>query len=156
MTNSYLNLLKEADYNDLVIKQVFDYYRQCYLNNERYEHIVYSERIPKKLRSHEFIGVSNRTLGLHMPERSTFKGGKIRGTLLQVGLLKATGHELFRGCLVFPTLNDDGQVTSAVGYRYGTRIRHWQIPVIYWQRPDNLLYVSQAMQSIREVLNGKA
>jgi len=156
MNNHYLDLLKTVDFNDLVIKQIFDYYRQCYLSNERYETIVYSDRIPKKLRSHQFVGVSNRTLGLNMPERSTFEGGQIRGALLQVGLLKATGHELFRGCLVFPTINNEGRIISAVGYRYARRIRHWQDSVIYWRRPDNLLYVVQAMQSIREVLNGKA
>ena len=156
MNNHYLDLLKTVDFNDLVIKQIFDYYRQCYLSNERYGTIVYSDRIPKKLRSHQFVGVSNRTLGLNMPERSTFEGGQIRGALLQLGLLKATGHELFRGCLVFPTINHEGRIISAVGYRYGSRIRHWQAPVIYWRRPDNLFYVVQAMGAIREVLNGKA
>jgi len=156
MSNSYLDLLKEADYNELMIKQVFDYYRHCYLGNERYEHIVYSDRIPKELRSHDFIGVSNRTLGFNVPNRSTISGGQIRGALLQVGLLKASGHELFRGCIVFPTVNDEGQIISAVGYRYGNRIRHWQMPVIHWARPDNFAYVSQAMQSIKEVLHGKA
>ncbi len=154
--SNYMELLKEADYTDVMSTKVFDYYRQCYLQNARYEHIVNSDRVPPIQRDNQFIGVSNRTLGLQIPERNSAQGGKIRGTLLQVGLLKASGHELFRGCIVLPTKNSTGQFVSAVGYRYGTRIRHWQPSVIYWKRPDDFAYASNTIRSIREVLHGKA
>ena len=84
------------------------------------------------------------------------EGGAIRGSLQQSNLLLSTGSELFRGCVVFPEIDDLGNIVSAVGYRFAKRIRKGQRAVIYWQRPENESYIGLGMKSIQEVIYEKA
>lgn len=61
------------------------------------------------------IGFSDRTLGFRIPNARTPEGGAIRGQLQRVGLLRPSGHELFRGSLVFPVFDSDGNLVDAYG-----------------------------------------
>ena len=62
------------------------------------------------------------------------EGGTIRGHYRTCGLFKASGCGLFRGYIVFPNVDGERIVASAVGYRYG-RLRDNQPAVIEWQKP---------------------
>ena len=72
------------------------------------------------------LGVANRTLGYRLPRMETSEGAVIRGTLQQLGYLRPSGHEHFRGCLTVPILNEDGHVTGM----YGTAnaLQGWRKP----------------------------
>lgn len=61
------------------------------------------------------IGFSDRTLGFRIPNARTPEGGAIRGQLQRVGLLRPSGHELFRGSLVFPVSDSEGNLVDAYG-----------------------------------------
>lgn len=63
------------------------------------------------------VGFSDRTLGLALPEGNRRAGALLRSRLQDLGVLRSTGHELFRGCVVIPVHDANGVVVQLVGYR---------------------------------------
>lgn len=153
---SYESLLRDLNLDDVYIKQAFEFYHQRYLNSEAHQlFVMHSARIPDELRSHDYIGLCDRTLGNQLPKGKTLEGGAIRGHYQHSGLFIASGGELFRGCLVFPHQNNSGQIVSATGYRYG-RVRNWQQEVIHWEKQSFDELVTLGLNNAREVAYGKA
>jgi hypothetical protein len=56
---------------------------------------------------HLQIGFSDRTLG--------YRGAELRGRLQALGILRDTGHEVFRGCVTVPILDGDGRISPFHG-----------------------------------------
>jgi hypothetical protein len=54
------------------------------------------------------IGLSDRTLGTRIPKRQWKAGAIIRERLTALGVLRDSGHETFRGCVVVPVTNGGG------------------------------------------------
>ncbi|WP_348731333.1 hypothetical protein [Rheinheimera texasensis] len=153
---SYKHLLGQLNLEDIYIQQTFEYYFQRYGEREDMQYFVqHSARIPDALRDHKFIGVCDRTLGTKIPKTKTLAGGAMRGMLQTVGLIHSTGSERFRGCVVFPSVDDLGNVISAVGYRFCHRLRHWHSPVIHWQKPELGAHVQDGWSFVKEVIYGK-
>ncbi len=76
-----------------------------------------------ELINHFKLGYANRTLGLHLPDKSCKAGVKLRGLLQEVGIYRASGHEHFAGSLVVPVINDN-QVLEVYGRKLlGKRLR---------------------------------
>ena len=63
------------------------------------------------------LGFSDRTLGLALPSPDRAGGRRLRGRLQALGVLRSTGHEQFRGCVVVPVRDGDGRVTQLCGLR---------------------------------------
>jgi len=63
------------------------------------------------------IGYADRTLGLRLPDRQWRAGRILRTALTDVGILRTSGHEAFRGCLVVPVINAAGQIVQLYGRR---------------------------------------
>ena len=155
-TRDYLDILGTVNVDDVYILQVFEYYRQRFLKSEFAQGFVAaSERLPDEIRESTHVGFCDRTLGSQLPGRRTFDGGPIRGSLQRFGLIKASGHELFRGCVVFPEEDENHQFIAAVGYRMANRIRRWESPIIYWQKPEPQAFITNGMNSIRHMVHGK-
>jgi DNA primase catalytic core len=65
------------------------------------------------------LGYANRTLGLRLPHKNRREGEVLRGQLQRLGILRASGHEHFNGCLVIPTFDAAGNVIDIYGRRIG-------------------------------------
>lgn len=65
------------------------------------------------------LGFSDRSLGYRLPAKNRRDGADLRGRLQALGILRASGHELFRGSLVVPMLDATGNVTGL----YGRKVR---------------------------------
>jgi hypothetical protein len=63
------------------------------------------------------LGWSDRTLGLSMPIGARVAGRELRGRLQTLGVLRSTGHEQFRGCLVVPIRDETGRIMQCYGQR---------------------------------------
>lgn len=151
----YKHLLGQLNLEDIYIKQAFEHYHKCYVENDAIqEFVVNSFEIPVELKQNEYIGLCDRTLGLQLPKGKTMEGGAIRGHYQHSGLFIASGGELFRGCVVFPDLDESGQIVSATGYRYG-RVRNWQQSVIHWQKPALGELVTLGLNNVKEVAYGQ-
>ena len=140
---------------DMYIKLAFDFYRNCLLASDNKRLIASSlTTIPTTLQSHAYMGICDRTLGLHIPNGRSLEGGATRGQLQHCGLLTAKGGELFRGCVVFPQRDEFGHFVSAIGYRYG-RVRSWQPAVIQWHKPKLGQFVIDGIKLVKEISYAK-
>lgn len=156
-SSAYLQLLGQLNLDDMYLQQVFEFYHQRYLQSELAQQFVArSPRISIELRQNAFVGFCDRSLGKELPERRTFDGGAIRGSLQRQGLLMTTGHERFRGCVVFPQWDAKEHIVAAVGYRIAVRLRHWDKPVVHWCKPEPGFYQQQGLSIIRQLIYGQA
>jgi len=76
---------------------------------------------------HFGIGYADRTLGLRLPEKNRKDGAAIREHLQRIGLYRASGHEHFNGCVVFPIRDAGGRITEV----YGRKTVQKQVTGIY-------------------------
>ena len=61
------------------------------------------------------VGFSDRTLGLGLPVKVRGRDDDVRGRLQRLGLLRASGHEHFRGCVTFPVVDAAGDIVQVYG-----------------------------------------
>jgi hypothetical protein len=154
---AYLQLLGQLNLDDIYLQQVFEHYYQRYLQSELAQQFVaQSPRLCAEQRSSAVIGFCDRTLGKDLPDRRTFDGGAIRGSLQHQGLLMTSGHERFRGCVVFPELDAEKRIVAAVGYRIAVRLRRWDKPVVHWHKPEPGFYQQQGINAVKELIYGQA
>jgi len=82
--------------------------------------------------AHFGLGYADRTLGLRLPEKNRKDGAAIREHLQRIGLYRASGHEHFNGCVVFPIRNAGGRITEVYGrktvQKQVTGIHHLYLP----------------------------
>ena len=72
---------------------------------------------------HFSLGYSDRSLCYGLPAKNRKAGEKLRGRLQALGILRESGHELFRGALVVPIRDEQGRVVSAYGRKTGEHLR---------------------------------
>lgn len=151
----YLDIIGQINLDDLHIQQVFDFYEQQYEKSEVAQAFVLSQcLITNEFGEHSSIGYCDRTLGRSIPKRQTTQGALIRGSLQRHGLIRASGHELFRGCVIVCSHDDNGNVISATGYRIG-RIRNGDKSIIYWDKPSPNAFVDAGMNYAKVLINDK-
>ena len=66
------------------------------------------------------LGYSDRTLCHKLGDPRTTAGGSVRGRLQRLGILRPSGHELFRGSLVVPILDVSGNTVDMWGHKIST------------------------------------
>jgi len=69
------------------------------------------------------LGFADRTLGYRIPAANRSEGKQLRSRLRNLGVLRDSGHERFRGSLVIPVLDTHGQVVQVYGRKTGTGLR---------------------------------
>lgn len=152
----YADVLGQVSLDNLHVDQAFEYYNKCYQTSSVAKRFVNTcSRIDNILKSNPDIGYCDRTMGRRIPKARSPEGAAIWGSLRRSGLVRASGHELFRGCVVVPTYNDMGNVISAVGYRLG-RIRKGDRPVVHWGKPEPKAFVYVGMSLAKELIHGQA
>lgn len=72
------------------------------------------------------IGLSDRTLGLRLPDRRWKAGFVLRSRLTVLGVLRDSGHEAMRGCVIVPVIDGSGMVVGPFARRTDrTRLVIW-------------------------------
>ncbi len=151
---SYLSVLGQINLDDLYIRQAFEHYHRQFTYSDMAQKFVHMNcLVDEHLQNLDDIGFCDRTLGKSIPKCRTPEGAAIRGSLQRSGLVRSSGHELFRGCIVFPTL-EDGQIISATGYRVG-RIRGGDKAIVYWHKPEPKAFVDSGMNFAKELIHGQ-
>jgi len=120
---------------DALVDFVFAYYHQSLKASERAMQFVSALRFDDpELVDRLYLGYSDRTLGHQLPGDETLSGAAVRGTLRRLGLLKASGHEYLRGCVVFPLINERNQVVGGYGFRLGPYEKGHRLEPVSWVR----------------------
>jgi len=143
----------------LVINQVFEHYHHTLKMEPTLTHTLISRKINPDYINHFKIGFADRTLGFELQSPRSLQGSRSRGHLQRLGLLKASGHEFFRGAMVIPYCNNEGDIIGA----YGRRLRHQRrSPAyhLYWnaqqvsffnatdQLPESLILCKSALDAL--------
>lgn len=98
-----------------------------------------------ELINHFKLGFSNRTLGLHLPQKNRQAGAKLRGLLQDIGIYRDSGHEHFNGSLVIPVINDN-QVTEVYGRKIlGNKLRKGTVQYLYLPGPHEGVFNRDAL-----------
>jgi len=63
------------------------------------------------------LGLSDRTLGNRLPDRRWKAGDALRSRLTSFGIMRDTGHEAFRGCVIVPVADSSGSILGLYGRR---------------------------------------
>lgn len=98
------------------------------------------------------LGFANRTLGLRLPVTQVKAGAEVRGRLQELGLLRASGHEHFRGCLTIPVFDAQGQVTEVYGRRIDDHVREGTPRHLYLPGPHRGVWNLDALRSSQEII----
>ena len=97
------------------------------------------------------IGFADRSLGYRLPAKSRQAGADIRGRLRQLGILRDSGHEHFRGAVVFPIFDEAGHVAEVYGRRIGPSQRG-SLQHLYLPGPHRGVFNRVAFKSSREMI----
>lgn len=95
------------------------------------------------------IGLSDRTLGLRLPQANRKEGAAIRSKLKALGVYRKNGREHLNGCLTVPITNLEGNTVQIYGRRLGKapkENRH-----LYLARPLAGIFNPEALKN-REII----
>ncbi len=105
-----------ADADDqAALRKVLDYYHERLKENPAALAYLKKRGITAEAVATFRIGFVDRTLGLRLPNNQRKEGAAIRERLTRLGLLRDTGHEHLRGCVVFPVIAENGEIGTVYG-----------------------------------------
>lgn len=102
------------------------------------------------------LGWSDRTLGLSLPIGARVAGRELRGRLQSLGVLRDSGHEQLRGCLVVPVRDEHGRVVQLYGHRVQRPQRgrggEERAEVLWLPSPATALWHREAMSAAEVIV----
>ncbi|UXK09630.1 hypothetical protein N5094_05225 [Shewanella putrefaciens] len=105
--DEFEQMLPSIDVNDVYLKQLFDIYHQRLLANADACQKLARRGINMESIAYHHIGFCDRKLNRYVQTSDTPDGAGFRGALRRLGLIKVSGHEIFRGCIVEPVFDGD-------------------------------------------------
>lgn len=124
--------LTSASFPDIVIEQLVDYYHTRLMDNKQLLAKVFDLGFTASAVKQLKLGVCDRTLSQIVPSNRDIDGAAIRGTLQVLGLIRGTGHEEFRGCIVLPIRDENGLINAIYGRRMAPYIRRNGRRFVLW------------------------
>ncbi|MCL1043684.1 hypothetical protein L2712_18820 [Shewanella marisflavi] len=109
---AYEQMLASSNAEDSYLRQLFDIYHQRLLINPHVCQKLARQGISMDSIETHLIGYCDRTLNRYVSGASKVDGAGYRGTLRRMGLLKSSGHEIFRGCIVEPLFEGENIVAA--------------------------------------------
>lgn len=94
------------DLDAVLLEAVTDHWHGCLLASARCDAILDDLGVDLSWATQLRIGLSDRTLGTRIPQRQWKAGAIIRERLTEFGILRVSGHEAFRGCVIVPIVSD--------------------------------------------------
>lgn len=105
--------------------------------------------------SHFRLGFSDRSLGTQLPLKNRKEGAAIRGKLQRLGILKSSGHELFRGSITVPVIKD-GQLSQIYGRKITPNLRAGTPQHVLLPGRDPVLFNMEAVEVSKELIVAKS
>jgi DNA primase len=102
--------------------------------------------------AHFKLGFSNRTLGYRIPNKNRKEGAEVRGRLLELGVIRESGHEHFNGSLVIPIVDEEGRVTSMYGRKITPNLREGTPPHLYLPGAQRAVWNAAGLGQGEEVI----
>lgn len=147
-----------CNYNDgmadgLVIGQVVDYYTETLRSHAKAQAFLQHRGLCHADLLTQFrLGFADRSLGLQLHKLDYLQEETVRGALQRVGLLKVSGHELFRGALVFPMFDQDGQILGGYGRRITPKLTSQSAYHVHWHFEHSGFFNQKAVFEFTELI----
>ncbi|MGH8021014.1 MAG: CHC2 zinc finger domain-containing protein, partial [Opitutaceae bacterium] len=107
--------LAEGADDQAALRQVLDYYHARLKENPDALAYLQKRGITAEAIATFKVGFVDRTLGLRLPQKNRAEGAALRARLARLGVMRETGHEHFRGRVVFPVVAESGEVGTIYG-----------------------------------------
>jgi len=98
------------------------------------------------------LGLSDRSLGYRLPEKTRKEGASLRGRLQSLGILRLSGHEHFAGSLVIPVADVAGTVTEVYGRKLRDDVRPGTPAHLYLPGAHRGVWNPEALVASKEVV----
>jgi DNA primase len=98
------------------------------------------------------LGFADRTLGYRLPDANRKAGASLRGRLQTLGVIRPSGHELFRGSLVVPIFDANGDVAELYGRKINDNLREGTAKHLYLPGPHRGVWNHAAVEASDEVI----
>jgi len=98
------------------------------------------------------LGFADRTLGYRLPAKNRAAGAEIRGRLQRLGVIRASGHEHFRGSLVIPVCDADGVAVQLYGRKLRDDLRAGTPLHLYLPGAHRGVFNRAALTASREIV----
>ena len=105
-----------------LLDAVVDHWHACLMTADGRDALLAHLGISLEMAVALRIGLSDRTLGLRLPGRRWKSGLVLRSRLADLGIMRPSGHEAFRGCVTIPVVDPVGTVTGIFGIRTDPRL----------------------------------
>ena len=136
-----------------LVREVFDFYHETLkASPEAIEYLEQRGLNSIALIDHFRLGYANRTLAYRLPANSRKAGADLRGRLERLGLVRASGHEHFRGSIVVPIVGERGQLVQCYGRKIGARLREGTPTHLYLAGPHAAVWNVDALASSKEII----
>jgi len=137
--------------DQLITSQVFQHYHQKLNEHPMLIQALRSRKVKGEYIEQFNIGFCDRTMGFELQSPKCLLGSQNRGRLQRLGLLRDSGHEFFRGALVIPYQDSQGNIVGA----YGRRWRHQRRSPAYhlfWNADQSPLFNEQALMLSENII----
>ena len=142
----------DAD-DEAFLRQVVDYYHRCLLEDPAaLAYAVDRRGLSREAVEHFKLGYSNRTLGLRLPKTDRVDGAAVRARLQELGVVRDSGHEHFRGSLVVPIVDEDGRVRGMYGPKINDNLRPGTPRHLYLPGPHRGVFNAQGLRGQSDVV----
>jgi DNA primase len=136
---------------------VVNYYHETLKNSpdspKAKQYLVQRGLESSEMIEHFRLGLSNRTLNYHVPDKNRAAGAEIRGRLEKLGILRQdTGHEHFNGSVVIPILNLQGELVQMYGRKITARLRPGTDYHLYLPGPLRGVWNEEALIASKEII----
>lgn len=140
----------------LAIEQVMDYYHQRFNALPDVKQRLLDRKVAPECLQRCKVGFADRSLGDAVPPAKVLAGAQTRGLLQRIGLLKPTGHEFFRGALVFPYPDANGNLAGAYGRRVHKQHHDHGAYHLYWNAAQVGFFHGQSLSAHRHIVLTKS
>ena len=100
-----------------LVAAVVEHYRQCLVSSDPGREALVRLGISVSVAKRFSLGLSDRSLGLRLPERNRSAGKHLRESLIALGIYRSSGHEHFVGSLVVPVGSPGGVIVGLCARR---------------------------------------
>jgi DNA primase catalytic core len=136
-----------------LLNQVIDFYHQTLLESpEALAYLAKRGLTDPEMIGRFRLGYANRTLGYRLPARAVKAGAQLKSRLQNIGILRDTGHEHFRGSIVVPVIDGDGNVTEAYARKLCDHLRAGTPTHLYLPGPHRGVWNEAALQQHAEII----
>jgi DNA primase catalytic core len=143
----------EAIEDAALVREVLDFYHETLkASPEAIDYLASRGLNSVALIDHFRLGYANRTLAYRLPAKSRKAGADLRGRLTRLGLLRASGHEHFRGSVVVPILGERGQLVQMYGRKLGPKLREGTPLHCYLPGPHAAVWNVDALAASKEII----